>query len=233
MKLTEETIATRLQNWLTAQGWDCYPEVQLRSGTRVDLVATRGPIVHAIEVKTTASLAVLEQAMGHRRMFHLVSVATPYTKSQGFRSVCRAFGIGWIRIHDEVWIPEEPERWRREAQPARIEIAPILDRSAHAAARRIRERLSPQHKRFSPGNASCAYWTPYRATCEQILREVQREPRGVPLRELVRRIKHHYGSDATAVSCLRKWIQAGKVPGVVETMDGKRVLVAAAAEVAG
>lgn len=231
MKTTEQSLATRLQGWLTAQGWDCYPEVELRSGARVDLVATRGPIVHAIEVKTTASLAVLEQAIAHRGQFHLVSVATPHTKSQGFGAVCLAFGIGWYRINDEGWISDEPSNWRG-GQPARIEIAPRLDRSAHDAAKRLRARLSPSHKRFAPGNASCAYWTPYRATCEQILREVQREPRGVPLRELVRRIQHHYGSDATAVSCLRKWIQAGKVPGVIASGTPLMVRAVGSMEVA-
>jgi Holliday junction resolvase-like predicted endonuclease len=224
MKPTEEALASRLMAWLTVQGWDCYPEVQVRGvNGRVDLVATRGPILHAIEVKTSASLAVLAQAMSHRGKFHCVSVATPWTgRLWPFQEICASYGIGCLVISTEL-DADRPERWRWHG-PVRVVAAPRLDRGAHQSAKRIRARLSPEHKRFAPGNATCSYWTPFRATCDEVLRIVS-SVRAIPLRELVSTINHHYASDATARSCLRKWIEGGKVPGVEAVRDGPRVLV--------
>jgi hypothetical protein len=206
----ETHLAREVQAWLAAQGWDVYPEVEGYGG-RADLVGVQDGLVWVVECKRTFGLGVIAQADRWLQAAHYVSVAIPVAKHSDSRrlarSVCEERGIGVIEVPDVG--RELPEcEWGAWAN-----MAPVFHRHAHRLARDLRVKLSVEHKQFAPGNAVGAYWTPYKATCKQVLQFVCENP-GSTIRQVVDGIKHHYATDNSARATLVRWIGRGIVPGV-------------------
>lgn len=60
---SETDLAEKVVEWLQAQQWEVFQEVQLDSFGRIaDIVAVSGPLLWVIECKTSQSFAVFEQA---------------------------------------------------------------------------------------------------------------------------------------------------------------------------
>lgn len=209
--VSEETIAAHVVHWLTSEGgWEVYQEVS--AGARADIVATRGLAMHVIEVKTSLSMALLEQAVAWRHHAHMTSVAIPERKRgsrDGF-AVAALFGLGILEVG--------PLGRVREIRRA--------DFSRPKEPEFLRRRLNEAQKTYAPaGNARGRFWSPFQQTCEDLRRFVEKNP-GVPLKAAIEGISHHYRTEASARSALAKWIEAGSVPGVVIAKDerGKTVL---------
>jgi hypothetical protein len=64
--------------------------------------------------------------------------------------------------------------------------------------------------------------TPWRRTCRLVREYIDRNPAGVPIKDLVESIDHHYADDSVARACIIKYIEDGLIPelGVVRE-DGK------------
>jgi hypothetical protein len=75
-------------------------------------------------------------------------------------------------------------------------------------------RLCAQHKvSAKAGTAGGGRWTPFRNTCDQLVRVVHESP-GIPMKDAIDRIKHHYASSSSARGALATWVDRGKLPGV-------------------
>jgi hypothetical protein len=62
--MRESEIGASVMAWLENMGWDCYPEAQFESyGNRADIAAVRDGLLWVVECKTTACLALIEQAV--------------------------------------------------------------------------------------------------------------------------------------------------------------------------
>jgi hypothetical protein len=70
------------------------------------------------------------------------------------------------------------------------------------------------------GNAESLRWTPWRQTCDNLKQAVQKRP-GIPFKELVEGLDHHYATVANARASLRHWIAEGKIEGVRLERDGR------------
>jgi hypothetical protein len=213
--LLETDIGRAVVNWLQAQHWETYCEVQYEYAGRVaDIVAVQGRLVWVIECKRSLGLSVIEQAAHWRYEAHLASVAVPDTKDRRSRSrefahdVCHWLGIGVLRVgsRDYVSVARQP-RLNRKAQP-----------------QWLRGCLVPQQRDSVPGSEAGGQWTPFKETCGRLRRFVKEHP-GTTMKEAVSDLKHHYCNDVSAIGSLRKWIRQGKVPGVREEMDGRRLLL--------
>ncbi|MCI0489371.1 MAG: hypothetical protein L0229_22490 [Blastocatellia bacterium] len=98
-------------------------------------------------------------------------------------------------------------------------LAPKLHRKAYVE--RLRAALVPERKIFAEaGNAEGKRWTPFQQTCMNVRDAVTGNP-GLTIKELVDGISTHYHAPSTARSCLKKWIEAGKVKGVRIEKDGR------------
>ena len=209
----ETDLAKLVRRWLVAQGWDVYPEVQVvTGGARADLVGMQDGLLWAVECKLTFGLGVIAQATEWLHYAHYVSVAVPTGGHNNARrlgkSICHQYGIGVIQVpnYSSLELPTGfHSAWKH--QPPRV------NRAAHRNAKYIRERLSPRHKDFTPGNADSQFWTPFRGTCEAV-RDFLTRNGSATLRELVDGIEHHYHNDKSARATLRMWIGKGIVPGV-------------------
>jgi hypothetical protein len=208
MKETE--LAAQIIEHLKSLKWCIYQEVQPQKyGRIIDIVALQGPLIRAIEVKTSFTSAVVEQAMHHVGQFHFVHVAIPHRRYTKGRIVLEQFlrykGIGLIEKGFQL----------RETIPAQF--------FRKARTKRIREGLHEAQKYFAPaGTAKGGHWTPWKATCQLWTEYVKWHP-GCTLKEIVTNEKHHYSSDSTARTSMVAWIRAGKVPGIEIRYEGNTI----------
>lgn len=202
---SESALARKVIAWLSSEDYETWEEVSVGSA-RIDIVAKRGPIIVAIECKTSLSLAVLGQTANWSGVAHQSYAAVPstYRTNRYMNAICQAIGVGIISVG---WCCDIRQH------------APFI-RSADAS--RITDRLNDGN-RTGGGNAAAgtngSYWSPWRETVTQLARIVSKHP-GIALKEALPKFEHHYSTDAAARSSLSHWIRAGKVPGIEARRDG-------------
>jgi len=214
--VTEAELAKPLIPWLEAQHWTVYQEVQCSMyGAVADIVALQGNLSWVIEVKRSLTFALIEQAtQWHgRARFVSVAVPSPKTRAKGRRiaeNLLEQMGIGLILIGDENW-----------REPNQV-IGPALRRRLYEGLA-IAKFCTEQHKTWAEaGTAGSDHWTPFQQTARDVCRYVGEHP-GCSLKELVDGIDHHYNRDATARSCLARWLREGVIKGVRVEQAGRAI----------
>lgn len=203
-------------------GHDVYQEVEVAGmGGSADIVClvNGGPEVWIIETKTSWSLELLQQCLIRRRMAHRIFAAVPYGPRNVMAGpdIAHRLGIGVMQVARGA-----PEHG----------IAPRIDLTFGLPPRLTSRRLDwievlrPEHKTAArAGGSGAGRWTPYRATCAALADFVRAHPGGVPLRQAIESVKHHYATPSTARSSLAHWIRSRRVPGVrCEMVEGRIVL---------
>ncbi len=213
----EETIAGAVVTYLEQQAWDVYQEVEY-VGSRADIVATSGFIVRVVEVKTSLTAALVEQAWGWKPWAHYVHIAVPKPKIRHrvpgrsvLLSFCLAHGIGIFHVQKR-----EPRWSEQDERKSKFEIkeAEMAKLNRKALAAHFRNAIRPEHKNWGrAGNADNKYYTPWRGTCEAWRAYIKQHP-GCSIKELVDKVGHHYQSDSTARSCMSGYLRNGTIPGV-------------------
>jgi hypothetical protein len=208
----EALLAHSVIEWLQNQGWEVYQEVcYCYGGPRCDIVATRGPLLWAIEVKTSLTTAVLGQAYDWLQLANLVSVAVPlrHRRNPALAYFYRSTGIGEIGIDDRFSSVVVLESWR-----------PRLQRKIRSD---LRDALREEHKSYAvAGNSDCLYYSPFKDTCREVVRYVASNP-GCTMKEMIDSIHTHYASVSSAKSALAKWIDMKKIAGVEARRDGRLI----------
>jgi hypothetical protein len=200
---TEAELAAVVVTWLQDSGATVYQEVECAGGV-ADIVAKVGPELWIVETKVSLSLALLVQAMDRRRLAHRVYCAGPYTRTlRDFAGVCREVGIGLLEVSvgNDGW-----------GHPQVKEAAPSRRWNTRPVA--LAATLRPEHQTHAAAGTNGGRWTPFRDTCEQLRRIVERDP-GVPLGDAVATIRDHYSSKAAARSSIAHWAAVGRIPGVM------------------
>lgn len=205
-KYSEAQVAAVVVDWLEAQGYDVYQEVELRAGgIRADIVAKRGPELTIVETKTSASIALLYQAMERRRVAHRIYIAVP-VPAHAMAEVCKELGIGVLRVrinpdHEQSW---NPDRCDEEVASRRWNTRPV----------KLAARLRPEHKTMARAGAPTGgHFSRWRDTCLQLSRVVAAQP-GITLKSALAQVTHHYTSGRVAMSTMGTHIREGRVPGV-------------------
>jgi hypothetical protein len=208
MKRVETDVARPIVGWLESMHWDVYQEV-LCGGPRADIVALQGRLIWVVEVKTTLTLDVIEQAHNWLDHAHYVSIAVPDSRAHRTMAqrVCRHFGIGIFEI----------ERGNHVAH----RVGPRLGRSRvnKRWAVALRENCRPECKTWGEaGNARSDFYSPFKGTCRAIVEFLEANgPSSV--KTVMSGIDHHYRTESSARSSIVVWIAQGKVPGV--EIDGR------------
>jgi hypothetical protein len=195
--MTEQDLAARVVAGLEAQGATVYQEVTLH-GQICDIVAVQGPIVHAVECKTSATLYLLGQAHRWLPYAHYVSIVAPATRQiwRAVEAFLKAYGIGWL--------------WPATCGgPFHILVPPMLHRNIRSD---LKDVLAEGHRTHAPaGTAQGGRYTPWRATTERLVQLVRSTP-GIRIKDAVEAIDHHYASAASARNALAKQIRNGLIP---------------------
>ena len=192
--MTEGELAAKFVQYFQDMHYDVYKEVEVCGG-RIDIVATDGHIIIGCEVKTTASLKVVEQAWNNRRYCHYSYIAVPYaTGSVFFNKVCEKFNIGKLGMND---------RWTHDIDKFHVyeEIKPTFNRKIMNKI-----KLMDFMKESEAGTSN--FQTPFKQTIKSIVNYASRYPLAT-YNEVMENIPHHYRTISTAKSSIRNWIKKG------------------------
>jgi hypothetical protein len=205
---TEIELARKVIEWLKDQRWEVYQEVAMGYGSPVaDIVALRNNLTWVIETKMNLSLVLLEQAQYYIWHSNYTSIATPHLRHAKGRKmadmILRQLGVGRLDVGYDV---------TERASPKIHRINAVLN---------VKKYLVEAQKNYAEaGNPNGSRWSPFKATCEQVIAAVKKTP-GLTLKELIDSIDHHYASSQTARSSLSHWIQEGIVKGIHAVRVGK------------
>lgn len=207
--MSEADLARAVVRQLEAWGFDVYQEVTL-GGPRADIVGVRGALVCVVEAKMSLSFDVMAQAEDWKREAHEVWIAVPRLKIRSFNrgrflamKLCAQLGIGVFEVIGE-----------------RAEVVHHAAINRFAKPQKLREALRPEHKTFAAAGTSGPHWTRWKGSVQLIIEQVERQP-GLPLRELLRLVRHHWASDRSAASCLTRQITGGIIKDLRLVQEGK------------
>jgi hypothetical protein len=203
-KVSEKELGRFVCDWLAAEGWDVYEEVEVSMlGPRADIVAVNGPLSWIIEVKRNYSLQVMDQALRWLRecCASYISIAVPILSNR-CRHVQDYFhldkGIGLIEIN-QGWVSTR--------------IRPQLNRTHRINIRNI---VRPEHKVYcDAGSANGGFYTPFKSSVASIRRYLKTNPEPT-IKDLVETCgaEFHWSSPQTARACIAKYIEKGIIEGI-------------------
>lgn len=198
---TEKELAKRVVSSLKQRGWKVYQEVLCPRRKRVvDIYAVRQVGTYtetcAVEVKRSFGLQVMEQACYWQDYANEAFIAAPRLKSRRARAfalkICRFLGLGVYEI-----TPRTVRHALHAKRASSHKTVPLVEAQRHSEA----------------GSADRDHWTPFKGTCDNLAQYVKHNS-GVGLLEAIRAIEHHYKSERSAFSSLKKHLIKGRVDGI-------------------
>jgi hypothetical protein len=222
MNNSEETLAAAVVEWLRSQHWDVWQEVSVPFAGQyptVDIMARNGKALWAVECKMSRSLSVLDQSIWWSSFVNFVSVAVPPVtrrpgcnpkESRAWSHVMGYYGFGEFVVGslgvDETQHPHlHRNKWRPSLQA-------------------IHEMLDSMPQNYGKAGAKeTPRWSPFANTRDGLMKIVADQP-GISFTEALTKLEHHYASDATARSSIRKWIGVGSIK-VDIRRDGRKLLL--------
>jgi hypothetical protein len=209
--MNETELAIKVIAWLEEQHWDVYQEVIFpHASGRADIVAVRAGYLWIIECKTSLTFTVLEQAAAWR--CHFRSIAVPSTRGDRGRGIVYDIARDYLRIG----VLTVGGNYVREYGKA-----PLM-REHHQRSKWMIQQLKPEHKHAAKaGSNGGGYYTPYRATMDQVKRFIAANP-GCTLKEIMTEIqdRHHYASDQSARTCVRVALESWENSWCAVRFDG-------------
>ena len=210
-KLTEVQLAKPIIAYLEERGWDVYQEV-LIYGKVADIVATFGKLTWIVEVKTSLSLKLLEQIYNWRGKANFLSIAIPLNSYPGgdcfVEDILVKNKIGMLTVdkyQEDIFEYIHPQLNRR-----------VIN---------IHKFIRPEHKTWAEAGSQHGYYTPFQRTKQNIEYEIKKHPNGILFKDFIKLTEHHYSSEATARSCLQKWIEDGIIKGAKIIKQGNKLFI--------
>jgi hypothetical protein len=189
--ILEKHLGIKLMEWLSGEGWECFPEVQLKSrGPRADLLATKSPLLWAIEIKLTLNMTVIEQALRWKQLGALytsIAVLAPIRKyhhkfnfyTEFVDRVLKNEGLGLFLIN-------------RKDMSIQEAIPPKLFRYNFSKSKFLMEQLDERMKNYIPGSSSQeGYSSPFKRTIENAINFIAARNK-CSIEELIKNIKTHF-----------------------------------------
>lgn len=196
--------------YLSAERWELFSEVDMH-GVRFDIVARRGPVLMAVELKRNLGFSVVGQAMRARAYAHCVAVGVPtvsWNHSGRFAAAAflRSEGIGLIEAGN-------PNDCDMVVPPRILRRPPLIDKLKAALS-------DPIQSNIEPGSNRGGYATAFSRTCLRFVEFVKENP-GCLLREAVAGIEHHYAHDKSARGVLSQMARGGSLKGIEVKYEGR------------
>lgn len=214
----EAVLAAPVVDYLNDLHWEVYQEVKVNGCSSIaDIVAVQGKRIWIIEVKTSFSLALIAQAMAWEGYAHWVSVAVPKPKRPSYktlecgRKILKHYGIGMLMVDTKGVV----DTWGLTGP-----VKPSLNRHAPRIQTILNGLCDEQKTYAKAGNNRGEFYSPFKRTCDNIVRIVKSNP-GINLKSLIETVDHHYASVASARSSIRYWADTGKIKGIKMERNGR------------
>lgn len=189
-----------------SKDYDVYQEVKACSSRVIDIVVRRKSSLMAIETKVTLNMKLWEQAFKNKKWCGYSFIAIPqnvYQKSlrKMISGMCKGLNIGVIVVDFDgnVSIQYNPAE--------EIPTQPL--------------KLYDEQKSFAlAGSGGVPYFTPFKKTVSEIKKYLEEHGKS-ELVTVISSIDHHYKTEQSAISSIRKYVLKGVIRGVVSSEDGK------------
>ncbi|MNW28680.1 hypothetical protein D3C74_55110 [compost metagenome] len=194
MKETE--LYAPVKEWLEAQGYTAYPEVECRVN-RADVVGIKGNESVIVEMKTSLSLELIAQGVEwvYKNSANKVYLAIPRLQkdiSYYVSSLLSREGLGLIMVD-----PYEKSEWigkcRVRLNPRDLDVTLALDRD------NISKAVTPMHLELGieGGHSGGGYLTTYKATMIRVQQFLWESKKGewTLMKEILSNCTTHYSGD--------------------------------------
>jgi hypothetical protein len=190
MAIKESDLYQPVKRLLEGIGYEVYAEVEVRGARgRADIIAYNKPAVCIVEMKTSLSIELIEQAYMWLPYGHYIYVAIPYRKKgmpKFMTKLLSNFGIGVIEV----------DRYGY----ARVTVRARFNRPKHK--KDWSKILLPQHQTWVEGGTNGGgYVTPYKLTIERVRQYLSRNPhRWFSMQEILDHCETHYSNPKNSLS---------------------------------
>ena len=218
--ISEATLATSVAEWLRANAWDTYFEVELSSKARraeykmrrgldcvglgrADIVATNGRLVAVAECKVVLGLDVFYQARRWAFYADRIWICVPAAKQTKARlaafEMAREAGFGVLEFADPGVVTET-----------------LAPRQTHERSDDgLLNSLCEEHKTCAaPGTNRGGQHTSFKRTAGLVAEYVAKHPEGAKVDEIVAVVDHHYRRKSDALKGIASAAKAKLIPGV-------------------
>lgn len=187
MKISEQELAQHFINHF--EGFEIFKEVPA-SGI-IDFVARLGNITTAVEVKTTFSFDVIEQAYSNLQRANLSYVAIPCTKTKSFAyQICKQYGIGVLVL----------DKFNR------------VNEAVKPKFNRVKYKLKLQDwQKENTAGVKSGRITPFSNTVTCIHQYLVRNRGKALMKDVLRNVETHYSTNSSANKCIQDMIKAGVI----------------------
>lgn len=174
-------------------------------GDVLDVLGINKPLAVGVELKLTASLRLLEQAIHWTHFLHYVWVAIPSggirqnTGRNLFNSICADYGIGILEVSKDPWgghirviETKHPRFFRKSLVHYFLEKEEGLQAYTDEAP--------------AGGSNRGGYITPYRITMIEVRKFLEKRPEGATVKEIIEWVDTHYRHPRQSLlNALQKW----------------------------
>jgi hypothetical protein len=207
-RIKETEIGRSVVAWLRDMGWEVYQEV---GALNADIIAVlSGKFIWSIECKPYLNFKVLNQAIrqSHNGQWSSIAVPQGTWRNNGrlAKVILDHYGLGCLLVSGTNVTEQVKARMRRQKTPDWV--WGYLD-----------ERQKTYCDAGSPGGRA---WSPFKATCEELLTVVRANP-GIRLDVALKRFNHHYKTEASAKRSMATWIGLGKVKGIESRLVDRKL----------
>lgn len=159
--LQESDLFEPVKKWLEEREYEVFSEVEVPSASgRIDVVGKKKPAYCAVEMKTSLSLELVDQAVKRRQAFHYIYIAIPKRKKE------IPFFIERILMKEKIGILLIDVKYGNVSccLPARFN-RPIFSTKYS----KLESILTEEHKTWLKGGSNGGgYVTPYKLTMERV-----------------------------------------------------------------
>jgi hypothetical protein len=192
VNVKENEMYKYVKELLEGIGYDVYAEVEVNSwggSGRADVIGYQKPAVCIVEMKTSLSMELIEQAYKWKRFGHYIYIAIPKRKKQIPTFVCNmlsSMGIGIIEVGDRVW-------------GTRIVLKAKFNRPYKNT--KWDDVLKPEHQTWLEGGSSGGgYVTNYKLTIDRVKRYLKMKRGWVSMNELLDHCETHYSNPKNSLA---------------------------------
>jgi len=205
---SESDLTLIIRKHLEEEGYTTYGEVQLKAGNiRCDLFAVKDKVSIAIEAKLTFSFKVLNQAynwLNHANYVYVLVPAVRRGKSRKFAIQCaKSLGIGVIEV---------TKAGKLNIVEGDFNSKPKLP------------KLYDEQKDTVASNSKNEYITEFKLTVNKI-NDYMVDKNKCKLTDVIKNINHHYKTDKSAVSAIKKMIDIQVIENYYITKEGRSLFL--------